>query len=460
MRQNPGIIRPSRECDRDARNAIVISGGGRQHENMQLRLLLGALAIAAGVTAALLSHAAAQLNQRHFSGSIDDPAIAYSEQPTTEAVSKLASQLAAGTAKPAFEPFLGSGYLPYVLDALDVPIESQILVFTKTGVQGQFTGPANPRALYFNDSVVVGYIRGAPFLELAGQDARQGVIFYTLPQTPTAPASLTRRNQCLSCHQSFASLDVPGMLVRSHFTSPKGVALRQLGSFTVDHRTPFADRWGGWYVTGTHGEMRHLGNAVVTDVDKPETAVTAATLNVKSLEGRFDRTGYLSSDSDIVALMVFEHQMHAINLITRVGWETRVARAANRLDLATGPLADAVNELADYLLFVDEARLTWPVQGTTGFAATFGAKGPRDRKDRSLRQFDLRTRLFRYPCSYMIYTDAFDALPPEARSAIYQRMWRILSGDGGVTYRVSATDRRAIIEILRETKRGLPDYFR
>jgi hypothetical protein len=427
---------------------------------MRLRSLLSALAAAVGIVAALVSHTAAQLNQRHFSGSIDDPAIAYSGQSTTQAVSKLASQLAAGTVTLGFEPLLGTGYLRGILDTLGVPIESQILVFTKTGVQGRVTGPANPRALYFSDSVVVGYIRDAPFLELAVQDARQGVIFYTLPQTPTAPASLTRRNQCLSCHQSFASLDVPGMLVRSHFTSTQGQALRQLGSFTVDHRTPFADRWGGWYVTGTHGEMRHLGNSVVTDVDKPESAVTPATLNVKSLEGRFDRTGYLSSHSDIVALMVFEHQMHAVNLITRVGWETRVAHAANRLDLTTGPLAEAVNELADYLLFVDEAPLTSPIQGTTGFAASFSAKGPWDRKDRSLRQFDLRTRLFRYPCSYMVYTDAFDALPTEARSAVYQRMWRVLSGDGGVSYRVSAPNRRAIIEILRETKRGLPDYFR
>jgi hypothetical protein len=427
---------------------------------MQLRSFLSGLAVAAGVAAALVSHAAAQLNQRHFSGSIDDPAIAYSLAPTTEAVSKLASQLAAGTVKPGYEPFLGSGYLHGILDALDVPIDSQILVFTKTGVQGRYTSPTNPRALYFNDSVVIGYIRGAPVLELAVQDARQGVIFYTLTQTPTAPPSLTRRNQCLSCHQSFASLDVPGMLVRSHFTSPQGVALRQLGSFTVDHRTPFADRWGGWYVTGTHGATRHLGNSTVTDVGKPEAAVTAATLNVRSLEGRFDRTGYLSADSDIVALMVFEHQMHAINLMTRVGWETRVAHAANRLDLTTGPLADAVNELADYLLFVDEAPLTSPVQGTTGFAATFSAEGPRDSSGRSLRQFDLRTRLFRYPCSYMIYTDAFDALPQEVRSAVYQRMWRVLSGNGGATYKVAVTDRRAIIEILRETKRGLPGYFR
>jgi hypothetical protein len=428
---------------------------------MQHRSFPGAPAIAAGITAALVSHAAAQLNQRHFSGSVDDPAIAYAQRPTTEAVSALARDMAAGMATPAFEALpSGSGYLRGVLDALDVPIESQILVFTKTGVQRGFTGPLNPRALYFNDSVVVGYIRGAPIIELAVQDAQQGVIFYALPQTSSVPASLTRRNQCLSCHQSFATLDVPGMLVRSNVASPDGAPLRQLGSFTVDHRTPFANRWGGWYVTGTHGGIRHLGNSVVTDVDKPETAVNAATLNVKSLEGKFDSTGYLSAHSDVVALLVFEHQMHAINLITRVGWETRVAQAANRLDLTTGPLSDAVNELADYLLFVDEAPLTSPIEGTTRFAARFSARGPRDRKDRSLRQLDLRTRLMRYPCSYMVYTAAFDALPPEARAAVYQRMWRILSGETGVTRQISPADRRAIVEILRDTKPGLPEYFR
>jgi hypothetical protein len=429
---------------------------------MPMRSLPGALAVAAVTAAtALVAHAAGQLNQRHFSGSIDDPAIAYAEQPTTEAVAKLAGQLADGTVKPAFEPAPGgAGYLRGILDALDVPLESQILVFTKTGIQGRFTGPANPRALYFNDSVVVGYIRGAPILEIAVQDARQGVIFYALPQTSTAAASLRRQNQCLSCHQSFASLDVPGMLVRSHFTSPQGVALRQLGTFTVDHRTPFKDRWGGWYVTGTHGTMRHLGNSVVADVDLPEAAVTAATLNQTSLDGRFDGAGYASTHSDLVALMVFEHQMHAVNLITRVGWETRVARAANRLDLTSGPLADAVGELADYLLFVDEAPLTSPVTGTTRFAETFSAKGPRDRKGRSLRQLDLRTRLLRYPCSYMIHTEAFDGLPAEARAAVYQRMWRVLSGKGGSASKVSASDRRAIVEILRDTKPDLPDYFR
>ena len=69
--------------------------------------------------------------------------------------------------------------------------------------------------------------------------------------------------------------------------------------------------------------------------------------------------------------------------------------------------------------------------------------------------------MLRYPCSYMIYTDAFDGLPDAARSAIYRRMWTVLSGeDQNPRYaRLTGDDRRAIIDILRETKAGLPSYF-
>jgi hypothetical protein len=422
-----------------------------------LPLLIG-LTIAVSAAAAAASRTFTQLAERGFSGSTDHPAIEYAQRPTTDAVSRLVRQIAGGTMQPAFDA--SSGYLRSVLQALDLPVESQILVFSRTGIQSGSTGPRNPRALYFNDSVVVGFLRGAPFLELASHDPQQGVIFSTLPQNAGSVATPTRRDRCVSCHQSLASLDVPGMLVRSHFVSPNGVPLRQLGDVVVDHRTPFAQRWGGWYVTGTHGAMRHLGNATIVDAEKPEAAITTDTLNRRSLAQAFDSAGYPSAHSDIVALMVFEHQMHAINLITRVGWEVRVARHENRLDLTTGPAADAIAELVDYFLFVDEAPLTAPVDGASGFAATFSRGGRRDRKGRSLRDLDLQTRLLRVPCSYMIDTAAFDGLPSEARDAIYRRMWTILSEPADGRYRrLSAADRRAVVEILRDTRKDLPTYF-
>jgi hypothetical protein len=190
--------------------------------------------------------------------------------------------------------------------------------------------------------------------------------------------------------------------------------------------------------------------------------ISDSTLNRTSLDGVFDARGYLSANSDIVALMVFQHQVHMTNLITRVGWEARVAAYDHRVDLAGGPLRDGVNELVDYLLFVEEQPLTASIKGTTGFAETFAAQGRADTRGRSLRQLDLERRLLRYPCSYMIYSAAFRALPIDVRSAIYGRMWDVLSGrDTAPKYaRLSEADRRAVVEILRDTLQDLPSEFR
>src|SRR5262249_33250110 len=168
---------------------------------------------------------------------------------------------------------------------------------------------------------------------------------------------------------------------------------------------------------------------------------------------------YPTGSSDGAALMVLNHQTHAANLLTWVGWETRVALAGgtpmDRVD-------DAVRELVDYFLFVDEAPIGSPIAGASSFAGKFEALGPHDHAGRSLRQLDLRSRLLRYPCSYMIYNEAFDVLPVEARDRIYARMARILSGkETDHRYaRLSADDRQAVIEILRATKGGLPESFR
>jgi hypothetical protein len=226
-----------------------------------------------------------------------------------------------------------------------------------------------------------------------------------------------------------------------------------LGGFATDHRSPLEERWGGWYVTGTTGTTRHLGNTMVAG-DEPAKPVPA---HLESLQGKFETSAYLSPYSDIAALMVFNHQIRMTNLIIRVGWEARAAPANQRTKI----LRDAAAELVDYLLFVDEAPLPAKMQGASGFAEWFAAQGPRDRHGRGFRQLDLENRLMRYPCSYMIYTPAFDSLPAEARAAIYQRMWEILSGrEKGAKYaRLSPADRQAIVEILRETKPGVPAYF-
>jgi hypothetical protein len=429
------------------------------------RVWWSALPLAA--VSAQLAAGQVRLVDRPFSPTRDHPAIAYSTTPASDAVAALDARIRAGTAR--LEPASDSGYLRAVLDALEVPVESQMLVYSKTSFQAARIHPGNPRAIYFNDSVAVGWVRGG-FLELAALDPRQGLIFYTLDPAAGEMAAFARQDSCLQCHESRTSLDIPGMLARSVVTAAAGQPMFQLGSHIVDHRTPLADRWGGWYVTGQHGATRHLGNAIVLDPEAPETSMSGRTLNVSSVEERFDATGYPSAQSDIVAHMVFDHQMHMMNLLARVGWESRVATHA-RLRTGGTPagssdetiaLDDLAVELVDYLLFIDEPPLGGRIVGTSGFAETFAARGPFDRNGRSLRQLQLDGRLMRHPCSYMIYSEAFDALPPDAREAIYRRLWRVLSGsDTADRYRrLSRDDRRAIIEILVDTKKGLPEYFR
>jgi hypothetical protein len=370
-----------------------------------------------------------------FTGALDHPAIEYSTRPVADPVAVLNRKLEAGK-QLDYEP--AHGYLRAILDALGIPVESQITVFAKSSFQQHLINPSNARAIYFNDQVAVGWVRGGPFLEIASVDPRQGAIFYALNQFSNAKPRLTRRDDCLTCHESYDTLGVPGMLLRSVYPAANGYVIRELGSYNSDHRVPFAHRWGGWFVTGKTDALSHLGNAAFKAENEAET-----------MEGNFQ--GYLSPGSDLVALMVFDHQMHMINLLTRVGWETRFA--LHEKTLTPEKLAGMAKEIVDYMLFLDEARLNSPVQGTLGFEEKFAAQGPFDKHGRSLRQFDLNRRMMRYPCSYMIYSPPFDALPEEARAAIYQRMWQALSE------RTPAEDRRAIVEILRDTKKDLPAYF-
>lgn len=394
----------------------------------------------------------------------DSPAIEYGMRPTTDAVSQLNLKIQQGKVHLKFDD--KQGYLRSVLQALDVPIESQLLVFSKTSFQMYRISPANPRSLYFNDSVAVGWVRGGPIVELAAEDPAQGVIFYTLDQKPAEKPQFVRHDDtCLACHQA----GVPGTRIQSVYPAPDGLPIEELGEYATTDASPFAQRWGGWYVTGETGSLQHMGNAVLGDATKADSLFDHQTLNLKSLNGKFDTDAYLSPYSDIVALMVFEHEMHVMNLFTLAGWQVRTseyedrtsADPVDRLGTTEAVLREAANSVVDAMLFANEAPLPNAIEGTSGFEQMFSAEGPRDSRGRSLRQFDLQKRLMRYPCSYMIYSPAFDALPGDLKQAIYDRMWIILSGRerAGKYAKLSFADRQAIVEILRETKKDLPGYF-
>ncbi len=366
------------------------------------------------------------------------------------------------------------GWLPSLLEQLQISEQSQLLVFSKTSLQLHKISPRTPRALYFNDDVYVGWCQRGDLLEIAATDPQLGAVFYTLDQDPSAPARIIRdRGQCLTCHATSRTKGVPGYLVRSIYSDNNGRPRAGSRTYVSDHTSPFEKRFGGWYVSGHHGDMRHLGNAIARDRAEPESVDREAGANRKRLGALFDTSPYLTPESDLVALLVLGHQTQMHNLIARASMETRIAQHYDRgINKALDRPLDTVSpstvrrieaageDLVRYLLFADEAEFTSPVVGSSRFSEQFEncdqTKALPDSRGRSLRQLDLERRLLKYPCSYLIYSDAFDALPATVAQFVARRVLEILTASEPVRgyERLSVADRRAIYEILSETKPG------
>ena len=296
----------------------------------------------------------------------------------------------------------GHGYLKNMLEALKISPDSQVLPFTKSSLQFDRISPGTPRAVYFNDDVAVGAVHPGGLIEIIANDRRGGIVFYTLDNK--APGT-------------------PQIINPAH---PFDL---------TDQTRPFEDRWGGWYVTGKTENMHHLGNTTAPDPAKPFDLPEGRTL--ASLSGRFYPAHALKPSSDIVALMTLEHQTGFIN----------------RLFAMNARYSDAaLEDMVTYMTFGNEEPLPGPIAGDSGFAADFAKRGPNDSKGRSLRSFDLATRLFRYPLSYMVYSTAFGALKPDIRDKLYRRLYDVLKAKGA--------DGADAIAILAATKQGLPDYWK
>jgi hypothetical protein len=397
-----------------------------------------------------------------FTASRDDPAIQYSTRSEKTDATQLNEDLAAGKTRLAFDP--SNGYLGSLLSALRIPVESQTLVFSQTSAQAERIDIKSPRAIFFTDTTAVGWVRAGSTIEIAAQDPQQGTIFYQLDQKAVARPQLKRRDaDCLQCHLTWDTLGVPGWMAISTFPMSDDKNAYASG-VVMDHRTDLDQRWGGWYVTGKGVPTRHLGNLPVVRTEAELARPAPLPPILESVSGAFDTKGYPSVYSDIAALMVLEHQGHMINLLTRLGWEARYADRQKQLGHPVPPkrLEEAVTDVVDYILFVDEAPLPRKLESSSGFAEKFSAQGPKDHQGRSLRQLDMERHLFRYPCSFMIYAPAFDALPPSVLDAVYRRLWAILSGEESAKAytRLLVADRRAVVEILRDTKKNLPEYFR
>ena len=398
---------------------------------------------------------------------IERAPIHYNTTPVNDRVQQLKLRLEEGSAKLEWDG--KHGWLPSVLRQLDIPMSSQTLVFSKTSLQLRRISPAKPRAIYFNDDTYVGWVQRGEVIELSAVDPVQGGIFYTLKQQQTERPEIVRdRGDCLTCHASSKTKGVPGYLVRSVFVSDEGQPHFGLGTTTTDHSTPFSKRFGGWYVSGTHGNMRHRGNVIARE-DRSNPIDPDKGANLTDLSGLFRVERYLEPNSDLVALMVLEHQSQMHNLITSGSYDCRHAvhhqkimnRALDRpLDHETestrSRIISAGDKLLRYMLFVDECKLESPVKGMSRFARHFSSLGPRDRKGRSLRDLDLERRMFRYPCSFLIYSESFDNLPAPLLAHVETRLIRVLRGEdgSGEFSHLSLENRAAILEILIDTKPG------
>ena len=409
----------------------------------------------------------------------EHPAIAYSTSAPTDAVARLQRRIDSGEV--TLEWSAARGYLPSVLRHLGVPVSSQGLVFSRTSLQVDHITPWTPRAIYFNDDVYVGWVQEGPVMEIASADPKLGAVFYTLNQQASAhPVFERQTHTCLACHDSSTITGgVPGFILRSVYADRYGYVIAPIGEGATTDRTSIDQRWGGWYVTGPAGGPHHAGNLLSPklghEVGSKDAELAKALLtppgSSSDLSGRFDVAPYLTPRSDIVALMVLAHQSAVHNMMTFAGFEARRAlydedyllkekggAGLAHLDITTMHVEGAAERLVRSMLFVGSAPFASPIDKGSSFAADFSARGPKDRAGRSLRDLDLEHRLFRYPLSYLIYSDDFDALPPMTKAYVYRRLRAVLTGqDTRPEFaHLSAPDREAILAILEDTKPDFP----
>jgi hypothetical protein len=402
----------------------------------------------------------------------DYPFIHYSAPPEHNEIVRLRNRLNDGSVQLVATP--QHGYLESMLAALNIDPDSQTLVFSKTSLQIDNISAATPRAVYFNDDTYVAWVQQSGILEIVTMDADRGPVFYTMSAfDPTA--QLARETlRCLTCHDTFAEMGggVPHFLFESTYDVERGKLIPDAVARETTDETPIAQRWGGWYVTGEDGGAFNLGNILPPATRAPVSVDAVKRGSLRSLASLLDTSPYLRATSDIVALLVLEHQVTVHNEIIHANYKSRLllerfqpgsdpatmhwASLTPQLQMRFEPM---LRPLVDALLMANAAPLPHHVAGSNGYAQRFQARGPMDLRRRSLRQLDLNTHVFRYPLSFLIYSEGFDALPLFVREHVYAKLAQILQtaapaapyGDR------SAADRKAAFDILLSTK---PEFAR
>jgi len=361
--------------------------------------------------------------------------------------------------------------LQWLLDELGIPVESQLLVFSKTSLQRDLINPETPRVLYFSDEAYVGWSVTGSF-EVAIFDAKLGTTFYLLDQHATKEEPLFERSgDCLLCHSRHEH--TPSLRTRSVFPDANGEPLSGSGGSNIAPSTPLAERWGGWYLTGTKDPFQHRANLTGKKVEDFEGPNAMPTRNLTSLEGVVDTRRYLLKTSDVVPMLMHDHQVHVHNVLSTANQDARIAlhrwpamREILGLPKDAPPQGSCVvvfdsqaEKILDALLCRDEAP--WPAEGLQSdgvFAKAYAKTRKPDTKGRSLRDLDLRTRLFTYRCSPLIYSQSFATLPKELRDIVLLRLSSGLRAfPPSPSFGHLADDERvAIHEILTATLPDLP----
>lgn len=404
---------------------------------------------------ACLCLASAGASAQFFSYETAYPGVDYATRPLDDRVTRLMADIAAGETTLNHDA-QGRGYLDSLLAALDIDPDSQVLVFSKTALKTRLVTSKTPRAVYFNDDTYIAFTQNSRSVELAAMDPVLGPVFFEFSQDPDEAIGVEREvSRCLRCHDSYSMTGggVPRFLLSSVLADAEGDIVAHEISIITDTSTPLNRRWGGMYVTGTHGDQDIMGNFIVDDVALLRNINLTPNGNKTDLSAYLDTSPYISSGSDIVALMVLEHQVEVQNRLTRLSFDSRTRLHENG-SLTVRELEELTRPVLRSLFMADEVTLTDTITGTSGFSARFQARGPRDAEGRSLRELDLQTRTFKYPLSYLVYSAAVDALPLPVRDYLYGRIRQVLEGqssDGSFAH-LDATDRAAITAILRDTK--------
>lgn len=435
-----------------------------------MSILPAALAALLGVGTVLAS-AAAEPPRSNLRYDFDYPDLGYAAAPPDNAISRLQARLDAGKLTLPEHPV--RGYLDALLKELGIDASSQMLIYSKTSLQTDLIDVETPRAVYFNDHTYIGYVHDTKLIEITTIDPKLGVLFYALPIHTNKPAAFVRETgRCLSCHDTYSMLGggTPRVVVTSApVIRPDGTPPLETSTVSTD-RTPFSERWGGWYLTGDTGNQTHLGNLPLDDARQRGGKLSTAPRNLRSLAGLFDTSTYLTDTSDVVALLVLEHQTNVQNQMTRALYKARTAfkrtlgdapepatwdELPPALQKSFKPLAEPV---AQAMLMEGVVGLDEPVTGSAGYERWFESQGPKDAQGRSLRQLDLNTRVFRYPLSYQLYTEAFDALPAYLRDYVFRRIEASVSAEGDEASDLAL--RREAVAILRATKPSFAAHAR